>query len=156
MRRVQVDGLAAVPYAYAAVAPARAELVSFAGACPLDADGRTVGPGDAVNQTVARVANMQTALAASGARLVDIVFVRHLVASGDWGEMAAAWEIVREAFGELGVPGTLQGVTVLGWKDQLVGRGGRRSEVATPGTSRCDAGADGALDQRRDALERQA
>ena len=32
----------------------------------------------------------------------------------------AAWELVRDSFGTHDVPSTLMGVTVLGYKDQLV------------------------------------
>jgi hypothetical protein len=32
----------------------------------------------------------------------------------------AAWEVVRDSFGDHDVPSTLMGVTVLGYKDQLV------------------------------------
>ena len=32
----------------------------------------------------------------------------------------AAWEVVRDSFGTHDVPSTLMGVTVLGYKDQLV------------------------------------
>jgi hypothetical protein len=32
----------------------------------------------------------------------------------------AAWEVVRDAFGDHDVPSTLMGVTVLGYRDQLV------------------------------------
>ncbi len=36
------------------------------------------------------------------------------------GSTVAAWDVVREAFGEHDAPSTLVGVTVLGWPDQLV------------------------------------
>ena len=43
--RVHYEGLAEVPYRYAAVAPGGATLFT-AGACPLDEGGRVVAPGD--------------------------------------------------------------------------------------------------------------
>lgn len=120
-RLVQVAGLSAsVPYSYAAVAPAGSRLVFLAGACPLDGDGHTVAVGDVVGQATICVENMRVALAASDARLTDVVFVRVLVASSAREDLAAAWEVVRTAFGSHEPPGTLQGVTVLGWQDQLV------------------------------------
>jgi len=35
-------------------------------------------------------------------------------------DLVAAWEVVRDSFGDHDVPSTLMGVTVLGYKDQLV------------------------------------
>ena len=64
--------------------------------------------------------NVRVALAASGAELTDVVFVRALVASASREDLAAAWEVVHRSFGSHEPPGTLQGVTVLGWADQLV------------------------------------
>lgn len=116
-----VDGLAAdVPYAYAAVAPAGARLAFLAGSCPLDAEGRTVAPGDVEAQTAACLANLRAALAALDAGLDDVVFVRVLVASAARADLAAAWSLVADAFAPRVPPGTLQGATVLGWRDQLV------------------------------------
>lgn len=121
VRLVQVEGLAtSVPYSYAAVAPASSRLVFLAGACPLDAGGRTVAVGDIVGQTATCLANMRAALSASGATLNDVVFVRVLVASTSREDLAAAWDLVHQTFDPHEPPGTLQGVTVLGWKDQLV------------------------------------
>lgn len=121
VRLVQAAGLAAsVPYSYAAVAPAGSQLVFLAGACPLDGDGRTVALGDIVGQTAACVANMRVALGAAGATLTDVVFVRVLVASTSREDLASAWEIVRQTFDPHMPAGTLQGVSVLGWEDQLV------------------------------------
>ena len=121
IRLVRPAGLAAaVPYSYAAVAPAGARLAFLAGACPLDADGRTVSVGDVAGQTAVCLENMRVALAAAGAAMTDVVFVRVLVASPSREDLAVAWEVVRDAFGAHEPPGTLQGVTVLGWEHQLV------------------------------------
>ena len=49
-----------------------------------------------------------------------MISTRVLVASTDRADLAAAWAVVREAFGEHDVPSTLLGVTVLGYEDQLV------------------------------------
>jgi hypothetical protein len=35
-------------------------------------------------------------------------------------DLVSAWEVVRDSFGAHDVPSTLMGVTVLGYKDQLV------------------------------------
>ncbi|MFC9730261.1 RidA family protein [Streptomyces roseolus] len=107
-------------YAYAATAPAEARLVFLAGACPLDADGATVAVGDVRGQAAACVANLRTALKDAGAGIEDVISTRVLVATTRQKDLGAAWEVVRDAFGDHDVPSTLMGVTVLGYHDQLV------------------------------------
>ena len=120
-RITQVDGLFdGVPYAYGAVAPAHARTVYLAGSCPLDSDGCIVAVGDVVRQASVCVDNMKMALARAGADLDDVVFVRVLVASAVREDLGDAWQVVRDLFGERTPPGTLMGVTALGWPDQLV------------------------------------
>lgn len=110
----------AAEYAYAATAPADARLIFLAGACPLAADGSTVGVGDYAAQAASCIENMRVALAAAGAGIDDVVSTRVLVASNAQADLVTAWEVVRDAFGEHDVPSTLLGVTVLGYDDQLV------------------------------------
>ncbi|MEV5607579.1 RidA family protein [Streptomyces sp. NPDC052225] len=107
-------------YAYAATAPAEARLVFLAGACPLEKDGSTAAVGDYAGQAAKCVENLRTALAAAGADLGDVISTRVLVASTRRPDLVAAWQVVRDAFGEHDVPSTLMGVTVLGYHDQLV------------------------------------
>jgi enamine deaminase RidA (YjgF/YER057c/UK114 family) len=108
-----------VPYAYASVAPPGA-LVFTAGACPLDEDEAIVGLGDVRIQAQQAVANLAEALAAAGASLTDVLKTTVYVASGDSGELAAAWNVVRAAFADHDAPSTLIGVTALGYAGQLV------------------------------------
>ncbi|MFI6802244.1 RidA family protein [Streptosporangium canum] len=107
-------------YAYAATAPAESRLIFLAGACPLNEDGSTAAIGDYAGQAAKAIENMQAALAASGASLRDVISTRVLVASTRQEDLGAAWEVVRDSFGEHDVPSTLMGVTVLGYHDQLV------------------------------------
>jgi enamine deaminase RidA (YjgF/YER057c/UK114 family) len=107
------------PYAYAAIAP-RGALIFTAGACPLDDRGEVVGLGDVRAQASLAVANLSTALAASGATLADVLKTTVYVASADQADLVAAWEVVRAAFGEHDAPSTLLGVAVLGYSGQLV------------------------------------
>ncbi|MFI7428329.1 RidA family protein [Micromonospora sp. NPDC049836] len=118
IRAAQLSDVAEYAYAAEVVPPAR--LVFTAGACPLDADGRTVAPGDPAGQARQVMANLAVALAAAGARLTDVVRTTVYVASGDRADLVAAWEVVRDAFGDHDVPSTLLGVAVLGYPDQLV------------------------------------
>src|SRR3954451_14509057 len=107
------------PYAYAAVA-GPGEFVFTAGACPLDADGKTVAVGDVAGQAHQVVANLVTALHAAGAQLTDVVKTTVYVASPRRSDLGTAWDVVHGAFGDHEVPSTLLGVTVLGYHDQLV------------------------------------
>ena len=111
---------AAAEYAYAATAPAGARLIFLAGACPLNADGSTAAPGDYAGQAANAFQNMETALADAGARVEDVISIRVLVASARREDLVAAWEVVRDSLGRHDPPSTLLGVTVLGYRDQLV------------------------------------
>lgn len=110
---------ARAPYAYAAVA-GPGQLVFTAGACPLDADGRTVAVGDVAGQAAQVMANLVTALQAAGAQLTDVVKTTIYVASSQQADLGIAWHVVRAAFGTHDAPSTLLGVSVLGYDDQLV------------------------------------
>jgi enamine deaminase RidA (YjgF/YER057c/UK114 family) len=118
---IRSDSLAAsAPYAYASTAPADARLVFLAGACPLDLDGEVMARGDIAAQARLCVENLETALAAAGATLHDVLSTRVLVATALQPDLVTAWAVVREAFGEHDAPSTLLGVTVLGYPHQLV------------------------------------
>ncbi|MER7164822.1 RidA family protein [Micromonospora sp. NPDC000207] len=118
---VRVPALSdAAEYAYAAVVAPSTRLVFTAGACPLDADGATVAPGDHAAQARQVMANLTTALAAAGAQLTDVVRTTVYVASSRQADLVTVWEVVRDAFGDHDPPSTLLGVTVLGYDDQLV------------------------------------
>jgi enamine deaminase RidA (YjgF/YER057c/UK114 family) len=108
------------PYAYAAQAPPGSRFVFLAGACPLDTDGNTVGPGDYVLQAQTALDNMELALAAAAASVRDVIFTRVLVATSDRDDLRSVWTVVAERFADHDVPSTLVGVTVLGYRDQLV------------------------------------
>lgn len=107
------------PYAYASVAQ-RGSLIFTAGACPLDDNGNVVGAGDIKAQASLAMANLGTALAASGATLADVLKTTVFVASPQRSDLVTAWEVIRAAFGDHDAPSTLLGVAVLGYPDQLV------------------------------------
>jgi enamine deaminase RidA (YjgF/YER057c/UK114 family) len=118
IRSATLSGVA--EYAYAATAPAEARLIFLAGACPLNEDGSTAAVGDYAGQAARAFQNMRTALADAGATVEDVISTRVLVASSRQQDLVAAWGVVRDSFGAHDVPSTLLGVTVLGYKDQLV------------------------------------
>ena len=107
-------------YAYAATAPAGTRLIFLAGVCPLNADGSTAAVGDFAGQAARAIENLRVALAAAGAGLHDVISTRVLVATTRQEDLVAAWDVVRDSFGDHDVPSTLMGVTVLGYRDQLV------------------------------------
>ena len=108
-----------VPYSYVAVAP-DGGTVFTAGACPLDADGAIVGPGDVAAQARQTLDNLIVALRAADCTLEDVVKTTVYVASSDQADLLAAWAVVESEFGTDGPPSTLLGVSVLGFQGQLV------------------------------------
>ena len=108
-----------VPYSYVAVAP-EGGTVFTAGACPLDADGALVGPGDVAAQTRQTLDNLYVALRAADCGPEDVVKTTVYVASTDHADLLAAWAVVEAEFGGDGPPSTLLGVSVLGFTGQLV------------------------------------
>jgi enamine deaminase RidA (YjgF/YER057c/UK114 family) len=86
----------------------------------LDDKGEVVGVGDIRAQASLAVANLATALAASGATLADVLKTSVFVASTERADLIAVWDVISAAFGDHDAPSTLLGVTALGWPDQLV------------------------------------
>lgn len=111
---------AQVEYAYAAVAHPDAQLIFTAGACPLDEHGNIVPLNDVAGQARKVMQNLRVALVDAGAAPMDVVKTTVYVASSDRADLAAAWEVVRDAFSPHDPPSTLVGVTVLGYHGQLV------------------------------------
>jgi enamine deaminase RidA (YjgF/YER057c/UK114 family) len=107
------------PYAYASAARP-AGLVFTAGACPLDEQGRVTAPGDYAAQMRQALANLQVALAETGATLADVLKTTVYVASSDRADLVTAWDEVAAVFGEHDAPSTLLGVAMLGYPGQLV------------------------------------
>jgi enamine deaminase RidA (YjgF/YER057c/UK114 family) len=108
------------PYAYAAVQAPGARLVFTAGACPLDAAGQTVAPGDVAAQAEQVMQNLRIALRAAGADLDEVLKTTVYVATQRREDLLTAWEVVRRHFGSHDAPSTLLGVSVLGYPGQLV------------------------------------
>ncbi|WP_019901727.1 RidA family protein [Salinispora arenicola] len=115
-----VSTLADADYAYVTTVEPSTRLVFTAGACPLDANGRTVAPGDHAAQARQVMANLKTALAAAGAHLTDVAKTTVYVASAHRSDLVTVWQVVRDTFDDHDPPSTLLGVAVLGYPDQLV------------------------------------
>jgi enamine deaminase RidA (YjgF/YER057c/UK114 family) len=108
-----------VPYDYASVAPA-GHLVLTAGACPLDADGATVAPGDLEAQTRQTLDNLAAALAEAGSGLDKVLKTTVYVVAAERADLVRVFEVVEERFDPVRPPSTLLGVSFLGYPDQLV------------------------------------
>src|SRR5262245_6695309 len=93
---VRAADLAEAPYAYAAVTQPGRRLVFAAGACPLDAAGETVFPGDVAAQARQVMDNLEAALAAAGAELRDVAKTTVYVASARREDLVTAWQVVRD------------------------------------------------------------
>ena len=104
-----------VPYEYTSTASG---LLFTAGACPLDADGRVVAPGDLEAQARRTVENLLEALADAGAQPSDVLKTTVYAVGTDRSELVRVWNVVAEHLGR--VPSTLLGVSFLGYPDQLV------------------------------------
>ncbi len=63
---------------------------------------------------------METVLADCDLCITDVASIRILVPTQLREDLVAAWGVFRDHFGDHDVPATLQGVTVLGYVDQLV------------------------------------
>ncbi|MFI6700605.1 RidA family protein [Streptomyces sp. NPDC050509] len=120
--RMTVPGLFPPPdYAHAAIVETDRRLAFLAGAVPLDSDGKLVGPDDFVAQTEQVLANLESALAALGCGLADVVSTTVYGATQDPADLSRVWEVVRAGGLTLGPhASTLLGVACLGYTGQLV------------------------------------
>ena len=103
------------PYEYSRSADG---LVFCAGACPLDADGNVVAPGDLEAQARQTVENLLAALREAGVDADSLLKTTVYVAASDRSELVRVWEVVSSRLGR--APSTLLGVSLLGYPDQLV------------------------------------
>jgi enamine deaminase RidA (YjgF/YER057c/UK114 family) len=107
------------PYDYAALAP-EGGLVFTAGACPLDARGEVVAPGDLEAQARQALDNLASVLTEAGSSFEQVLKTTVYVAAGDRSDLLRAWGVVEKRFGASRPPSTLLGVSFLGYRDQLV------------------------------------
>jgi enamine deaminase RidA (YjgF/YER057c/UK114 family) len=117
---IHSTNLAQVDYAYASQIPAGMDILFLAGACPLTKEGIVPNSSDYEIQANLCVENLKEALKECGATLEDVVYTRVLVATQNQTDLVTAWETIRKEFGDHDVPSTLSGVTVLGYRNQLV------------------------------------
>jgi len=104
-----------VPYEYSRIGNG---LVFTAGACPLDADGNVVAPGDRETQAAAAADNLLAALAEAGADPESLLKTTIFVVAGERADLVRVWDVVAARLGR--APSTLLGVSFLGYPEQLV------------------------------------
>jgi enamine deaminase RidA (YjgF/YER057c/UK114 family) len=104
-----------VPYEYSRTAGG---IVFTAGACPLDAEGNVVTPGDFEAQAARTVDNLLAALAEAGADTAALLKTTIYVVAGERADLVRVWDVVAARLG--GAPSTLLGVAHLGYPEQLV------------------------------------
>lgn len=107
-----------VPYHYGAVVADGSTLFT-AGACPLDADGQVVAPGDFEAQAHRAVDNLEAVLAEAGAGPGDLVRTTVYVV-GDTERLVEVWNVVSSRLAPHRPASTLLGVAALGYPGQLV------------------------------------
>ncbi|GAA2232769.1 MULTISPECIES: RidA family protein [Kitasatospora] len=108
-------------YAHTAVVEAGERLVFLAGSVPLDADGKLAGPGDFTAQARQVLANLETALAAVGSGLPQVVASTVYVVADEPARLSEVWDVVNSsALAEGPHTSTLLGVSCLGYTGQLV------------------------------------
>ncbi|WP_419887491.1 RidA family protein [Neobacillus niacini] len=117
---IHSNRMAQVDYAYASNVPAGMDLLFLAGACPLTKEGIVPDSSDVETQANLCLENLKEALKECGATLEDVVYTRILVATQNQEDLVTTWTTIRKEFGDHDVPSTLSGVTVLGYKNQLV------------------------------------
>jgi enamine deaminase RidA (YjgF/YER057c/UK114 family) len=120
VRRIDPPALyPGVPYHYASTAPPGGTVFT-AGACPLDARGEIVAPGDLEAQARQVLDNLEAVLAEAGSSLDHVLKTTVYVAAEDRSELVRAWSVVEGRFGPARPPSTLLGVSLLGYTGQLV------------------------------------
>ncbi|MBD0861665.1 RidA family protein [Gordonia sp. zg691] len=115
---VQINGPRDGHTRSATVAPG--SLIFTAGAAPVDEFGATVAPGNVSEQARQCMVNLETALSEAGASLADVAKVTVFVAEHLQADLVVAWDVVTEFFGDHRPAGSLLGVSVLAYDDQLV------------------------------------
>jgi enamine deaminase RidA (YjgF/YER057c/UK114 family) len=104
-----------VPYEYSRTAHG---LVFTAGACPLDADGNVVAPGDFEAQAARTLDNLLAALAEAGTGAESLLKTTIYVAGGERADLVRVWDVLAPRLGR--APSSLLGVAYLGYPGQLV------------------------------------
>jgi enamine deaminase RidA (YjgF/YER057c/UK114 family) len=93
-------------------------LVFTAGACPLDAEGKVVAPGDHEAQARRAADNLLAALAERGLDAGSLLKTTIYVVGEERAVLVRVWDVVSSRLGR--APSTLLGVSFLSYPDQLV------------------------------------
>ena len=119
IQRIRPEGLVSSPaFSHVAIVPPGATTIYVGGQNAIDADGSLVGEGDVAVQSARALENAETALAAAGATLSDVVYWTVLFVDG--ADLAAGYGAIASKLASdepalvtaacvagLGVPGAL-------------------------------------------------
>ncbi len=86
----------------------------------MDQRGEIVAPGDLETQTKHAMKNLFATLRAAGSAPRDVLKTTVFVATSERADLVRAWNVVKASFKGFDPPSTLLGVSVLGYRDQLV------------------------------------
>ena len=119
IERINPSGLSQPPgYSHVVVASG-SQLLTTAGAVPLNAEGNLVGRGNHLAQARQTIDNLLLALEAAGATARDVVKTTVYVVSEERSDLSAVWRVVQESK-MADAASTLVGVSMLGYEGQLV------------------------------------
>ncbi len=103
IQRLRPDGLVNSPaFSHVAVVPPGATTIYVGGQNAVDGSGQLVGGADPAAQTTCVMDNLQTALAAAGAGVDDLISVTVLFADGV--DVNAAYQAAAPVFAGMSVP----------------------------------------------------
>jgi enamine deaminase RidA (YjgF/YER057c/UK114 family) len=101
IRLLRPEGLVNSPaFSHVAVVPPGATTIYVGGQNAVDATGALVGGDDAAAQVRQVMANLETALAAAGATMADLVSLSLLIVEGT--DLVAAYSVAAESLGSAG------------------------------------------------------
>lgn len=113
IRYLQPDGLVHSPaFSHAAVIPPNATTIYVGGQNGVDQTGTVLDPDDVAAQAVRAVDNVETALAAAGATLADVVAWTVLIAAD--ADVAAAYGAIAPRLARAGAPPLVTAARVAG------------------------------------------
>jgi len=113
VRHLNPDGMHRNPaFTQAVVVEAGARTIYVGGQNAVTADGSIVGEGDLAAQTVQVFANLETALAAAGATIYDVIKWSIYIVQGQ--DLRPGFEVFQQVWGQRPNPPAITGVVVAG------------------------------------------
>jgi enamine deaminase RidA (YjgF/YER057c/UK114 family) len=109
---INPKGLPAMGYSNVIVVPAGAKTIYIGGQDAVNAKGEIVGIGDLAAQTRQVMDNIETALAAAGAKLENVIKWNVYIVQGQ--DFLPGYQVFKERWGDRPNPPAVSGVVVVG------------------------------------------